>query len=177
MQDYLTDGRISLRKYRIGDDVALYAAVCESIHELSRWGFYHVGFTLEDAAEDIISRITTWNQGEKYTFLVEELPCPVFVGNCSVEEIDFERQHASLGWWVRTSRTGRGIATAAGSLAAQAAFEHLQFSVLRVYTNAENIVSRRVAEKIGAVLMKIKPEDNGRYCAVYELKPEYLKLE
>lgn len=91
MQEYFTDGRISLRKNCIGDDAALYAAFCESMHELSRWGFYHVGFTLEDAAKDIISRITTWDQGKKYTFLVEELLGPGFVGNCSVEEIDFER--------------------------------------------------------------------------------------
>jgi len=96
IRDYLTDRRISIRKYRVGDDGALFSAVCESMDELSHWGLYQTGFTLEDAADDILSRITTWNQGEKYTFLVEELPGPVFVGNCSVEEIDFERQHASL---------------------------------------------------------------------------------
>lgn len=177
MRDYFTDGRISLRKYRIGDEAALYAAVCESMNELTGWGFYHVSFTLEDAVEDVDSRITNWNEGKSYTFLIEELPGPVFVGNCSIEEIEFERHHAGLGWWVRTSRTGRGIATAAGRLVAQAAFEYLQFSALGVYANADNIASRRVAEKIGAVLMRIKPEDDGRYCAVYELKPEYLQSE
>lgn len=70
IRDYLTDSRISLRKYCVGDDGALYAVICESMHELSHWGSYQIGFKLEDAADDIISRITTWNQGEKYTFLV-----------------------------------------------------------------------------------------------------------
>jgi ribosomal-protein-serine acetyltransferase len=142
--------------------------------ELTRWGFYHVGFTMEDAVNDVVSRITTWNEGEAYTFLIEELPGPVFLGNCRIEELELEKNHASLGWWVRTSKTGHGIATAAARHVAQAAFDNLPLRSLAIYTNADNIASRRVAEKIGAVLVQIKPEDDGRYCAVYELKPEYL---
>jgi hypothetical protein len=46
---------------------------------------------------------------------------------------------------------------------------------LRFMKQADNIASRRVAEKIGAVLARIKPEDDGSYCAVFELKPEYLQ--
>jgi ribosomal-protein-serine acetyltransferase len=174
MRDYVTDGRISIRKYRNGDEFALYEALRESIVELTRWGFYRVDFTMQDAVNDVASRITTWTAGEAYTFLIEELPGPVFLGNCRIEELELERNHASLGWWVRTSKTGKGIATAAGRLVAQAAFEELGLSSLSIYTNADNTASRRVAEKIGAALVRIKPEDDGRYCAVYELKPEYL---
>jgi len=172
MRAFMTDGRISLRQYHLGDEFALYEAIHESIVDLTRWGFYHAGFSMEDAVEDVISRISTWNAGEAYTFLIEELPGPVFVGNCRIEEL--ERNHAGLGWWVRTSKTGKGIATAAGRLVARAAFEDLGLSSLSIYTNADNIASRRVAEKVGAVLERIKPEDDGRYCAVYDLKPEYL---
>lgn len=129
---------------------------------------------MEEAVNDVASRIITWNEGTAYTFLIEELPGPVFVGNCRIEEIEPDKNHASLGWWVRTSKTGKGIATAAGRLAAQAAFEDLHFSSLSIYTNADNIASRRVAEKIGAFLVQIKPEADGSYCSVYELKPEYL---
>jgi ribosomal-protein-serine acetyltransferase len=174
MRDYLTDGRISLRKYRMGDEFSLYEAIQESIVELTHRGFYHVGFTMEDAVNDVVSRITTWTEGGAYTFLIEERPGPVFLGNCKIEELELERNHAALGWWVRTSKTGHGIATAAASLMAQAAFEDLPLNSLSIYTNADNIASRHVAEKIGAVLVQIKPEDDGRYCAVYELKPEYL---
>ncbi len=170
----MTDGRISIRKYRTGDEFPLYEAIGESIVELTRWGFYHIGFTMEDAVNDVISRITTWTEGQAYTFLIEALPCREFIGNCRIEELELERNHASLGWWVRTSKTGKGIATAAGRLVAQAAFEDLHLRSLAIYTNADNIASRRVAEKIGAVLVRIKPEDDGRYCAIFELKPEYL---
>ena len=171
MRDFITDGRISLRKYRPGDEFALYEGVRESIQEVTRWGFYHPGFTLENAEKDVLDRVDSWNEGKGYTFLIEELPGPIFVGNCSINELELERHHAALGWWVRTSKTGKGIATTAARLVAQAAFEDLSLNSLSIYTNAKNIASRRVAEKIGAVLVKIKPEGNGIFSARYELKP------
>jgi ribosomal-protein-serine acetyltransferase len=175
MREYLTDSYLSLRKYRLGDEFALYEGISESIAELTRWGFYHPGFTLEEAAEDVISRIQNWDEGKNYTFLIEALPGPLFLGNCTVEELELERNHAALGWWVRTSRTKKGIATAAARLVAQAAFEDLHLESLSIYTRANNLASRRVAEKIGAALMQIKPEEDGNYCSVFELKPEYLR--
>jgi len=171
MRDYITDGRISLRRYRPGDAQALYEAVTESIDELPPWGFFHAGFTLEEAEEEVVSRMSYWDKGVNYSFVIEEPAGETFVGNCRIEEIEREQNRAALGWWVRTSRTRRGIATAAGRLAAQAAFEDLQFDKLFIYTRAENIASRRVAEKIGARLDQIRPEENGILCAVYELKP------
>ena len=174
MRDYMTDGHIILRKYRVGDEFALYKGISESIEELTQWGFYHVGFTLEDAKTDVVSHIDNWTEGKSYTFLIEEAPGPVFVGNCKVDEFEPERSHAGMGWWVRTSQTRKGIATAAGRLLAVAAFEDLNLTSLGVYTNADNLASRRVAEKIGAVLVQIKPENDGGRCAVYDLKPEHL---
>lgn len=177
MRDLLTDGRISLRKYRPDDAVSLYEAVSESLTELTPWGFYHVDFTLKDAEEKVISYMSDWDKGKIFTFLIEAPPGALLVGNCCIEEIERAKKHASLGWWVRTSRTNQGLATAAGRLAAAAAFEALHFPSLRIYTNAENIASRRVAEKIGAKLARIKAEENGVFCAVYKLKPEDLQSE
>jgi ribosomal-protein-serine acetyltransferase len=174
VRDSITDGHISLRRYTIGDEFALYEGINESIQELTRWGFYHVGFTQEEAAEDVVSRIRNWTERKSFTYLIEQLSGSVFLGNCKIEEFEPERNHAALGWWVRTSMTNKGIATAAGRLVARAAFEDLHLNSLSIYTRAENMASRRVAEKIGAVLVHIQPEEDGRYCAVYELKPEYL---
>jgi RimJ/RimL family protein N-acetyltransferase len=171
----LTDGQICLRKYRADDAYALYEAVSESIEELTPWGFFHDGFTLEDAEDEVISRISCWDKGENYSFLIEEPPNGLVVGGCGIAEIEREMNQAALGWWVRTSRTNRGIATAAGRLAALAAFEDLHFDKLFIYTRAENIASRRVAEKIGAQLVQIKLEEDGVLCAVYELKPADLQ--
>lgn len=62
---------------------------------------------------------------------------------------------------MRTSKTGQGLATAAARLVARAAFEDLPVQTLGVYTNADNHASRRVAAKLGAVLVELKPEADG----------------
>lgn len=174
-RDSLTDGLLSLRKYAPGDACALYAAVNESIAQLTQWGFYHPGFTLEDAAADAAARIADWNAGHTFTYLIEQRSGPGLVGNCRIEELEPEQQQAALGWWVRSSLTGRGLATAAARLVAQAAFEDLQLSALHIYTRVENAASRRVAEKLGALLVEIRPEPDGRCCAVYALQPANLR--
>jgi RimJ/RimL family protein N-acetyltransferase len=169
-----TDGHITLRRCQPGDEAALYAAVQESITELTPWGFYHVGFTLQDALEEVDARVANWTAGKSFTYLIEQQADPVLIGNCSIEEYEPEDKQAALGWWVRTCVTQQGIATAAGRLAAHAAFEDLQLNTLRIYTRVENKASRRVAEKLGSVLVQIKPEENGGECAVYELKAQDL---
>lgn len=174
MREWITDDRILLRKYRLGDEYALFDGISESIADLRRWGFYHDGFALSDAKADVLSRINNWNEKRSYTFYVEEIADRLFVGNCKIEEFEPDRKHAALGWWIRTSRTRRGIATAAARLVAQIAFDDLGLISLGVYANRDNVASRRVAEKLGAVLVEIKPEKDGNYCAVYELKPNTL---
>ena len=174
MRDHLTDGRISLRRYCTGDSLTLYEAIQESITELTRWGFYHQDFTRQDAEKEVEARIAKWNARKSFTYLIEQPSVPELVGVCNISEYEPENNHAALGWWVRTSMTRQGIATSAGRLVAQAAFEDLHLSSLSIYARVDNIASRRVAEKLGAVLVRIKPEEVGSDCAVYELKPETL---
>jgi ribosomal-protein-alanine N-acetyltransferase len=174
MREYLSDGRIALRKYRVSDAPGLYAAILESLAELTPRGFYHPNFSIQEAEEEVAERMCWWEYGENFSFLIEELPGGEIAGRCCIEEIEYDQNQAALGWWVRTNRTRQGIATAAGRLAAQYAFENLHFRLLHIYTRSENYASRRVAEKLGARLIEVRSEENGILCAVYELRPEYL---
>jgi RimJ/RimL family protein N-acetyltransferase len=58
---------------------------------------------------------------------------------------------ANLGYWVRSSCTGRGVATAATQLIAQFGFEVLTLQRLEILTEVDNKASQRVAEKAGAL--------------------------
>ena len=83
MRDYLTENRLVLRKYRLGDEEALYNAVTESFYELTNRSFYRTyasGFTPDYAKEDVQSRILNWDERKSYTFLIEEL-LPMSDGN------------------------------------------------------------------------------------------------
>jgi RimJ/RimL family protein N-acetyltransferase len=55
-----------------------------------------------------------------------------------------------MGFWVRTSATGRGITSEAARLVVGFAFERLGLERVEVMAAVDNAASRRVAEKIGA---------------------------
>jgi RimJ/RimL family protein N-acetyltransferase len=56
----------------------------------------------------------------------------------------------NLGYWVRTSCHGQGIAGRAAKLTARFAFEHLGLIRVEIVIGVGNRASLRVAEKIGA---------------------------
>jgi RimJ/RimL family protein N-acetyltransferase len=86
---------------------------------------------------------------------------------------------ANVGYWVRTSRTGQGIATAAVRLVARFGFEDLGLRRLELLIAVHNVASRRVAEKVGATLEGVLPAgpqgrvplDHQSYCFVLS-RPE-----
>jgi RimJ/RimL family protein N-acetyltransferase len=58
---------------------------------------------------------------------------------------------ANLGYWVRTSAMGCGVAPAAVRLVAEYAFRETDLIRLEIVCAVGNLRSQRVAEKIGAV--------------------------
>jgi len=58
---------------------------------------------------------------------------------------------ANLGYWVRTSAMGCGVAPAAVRLVAEYAFRETDLIRLEIVGAVGNLRSQRVAEKIGAV--------------------------
>lgn len=74
-----------------------------------------------------------------------------------------------MGYWVRTSQTRRGIATAAVRLIARFGFEDLGLRRLELLIATDNFASRRVAEKVGARLEGIRSGgdlEHDSYCFV-----------
>jgi hypothetical protein len=57
---------------------------------------------------------------------------------------------ANLGYWVRTSATGHGVATRAARLVAQFGIEKIGLLRVEIVVAIGNIASMRVAEKAGA---------------------------
>ncbi len=61
-------------------------------------------------------------------------------------------EETELGWFVYDGHTGQGYATEAGAALRDWAFETLHLPTLVSYVGASNAPSRRVAEKLGAVI-------------------------
>jgi RimJ/RimL family protein N-acetyltransferase len=71
------------------------------------------------------------------------------LGRCSLHHIDWEVPKFEVGYWVRSSAQGKGVATEATRVMATMAFEVLGARRVSLWCAVDNVGSRRVAEKLG----------------------------
>jgi ribosomal-protein-serine acetyltransferase len=174
----LSDGRILIRMLRAEDIAAEYEAVCESIPEVSRWmEWCHTGYTIEETTAFVMSRAGAWENGTDYGFGIFDAGTGKFLGGTGLSFINRVHKTANLGYWVRSSCTGRGVASSAARLVARFGLEQLKFQRIEILAAVGNISSQRAAERAGAVregvlrkrlLVKGEPQDAVLYSFVAE---------
>jgi RimJ/RimL family protein N-acetyltransferase len=152
-QTELTDGQLVVRFYREDDAPELFQAVRESIPEVSAWlGWCHENYSIEESRDFVRSRSEKAETGEWYSFgIFDQTDNDRFLGGVGLNFINRVHQFGNLGYWVRTSATGKGVASRASSLVARFAFEELGLHRIEILAAVSNVASQRVAEKIGAV--------------------------
>ena len=134
------------------DDAAqLFEAATESIDTVYRWlPWCRPGYTLDEARAWVAEQTAAFEEGKEYEFVIVS-PSGRFAGGCGIDLLDRTNRRANLGYWVRSSETGRGAATAAARLAAGWAFENTDLIRIEILAAAGNVQSQRVAEKAGAI--------------------------
>jgi len=143
-------GICSLRAYAATDAQALYEAARESVAEVSRWlPWCRPDYALAEAVEWASSRAQLADSGQEYHFAIVG-PDARFLGGCGLNQINRVHRYANLGYWVRTSATGRGVATEAARQLAQFAFQNTDLVRLEIVCAVGNERSQRVAERAGA---------------------------
>ena len=127
-----------------------HEAVAESIEALSQWmPWCHAGYSIEDSRGWIEARIKAFTAATDYTFAIVDRDNRV-LGCCGLSQFDERNLRANLGYWVRTSCAGRGVATFAVRLLSDWAFANTEFQRLEIVTAQGNTPSQKVAEKAGA---------------------------
>jgi RimJ/RimL family protein N-acetyltransferase len=169
MNPELTVGPLLLRPFQSDDVDVLYSAIVESLPELSRWFWWaHDGYQKEETVTFVGSLREAWEQRGDSAFGVFDSTSRELLGAVGINEIDKFNGHCNLGYWMKTSATRRGIASLAARRVAEYALMELGMQRVEVVMAAENVASRRVAEKIGAVregiarkrfLLDGKPQD------------------
>jgi len=145
------DGVVLLRPFHLNDADETYTAVRESLAELKPWmSFAHDGYSLQETKEFIRLTRARWEEGTLYAFVITDQKSGSVLGGISLSHIHPVYHLCNLGYWVRTSRRGEGIAVRATRLAAQHAFEKVGLIRVEIVIALENTASRRVAEKAGA---------------------------
>jgi ribosomal-protein-serine acetyltransferase len=144
--------KITLRFPEHYDIEPLFAAVRESISELHPWApWCPLTYGLPDAARWVDQQPAAREAGTAFEFIVLDEGGRI-LGCCGINQINTGFRLGNLGYWVRTSATLRGVATAAARRAANWAFENTALHRLELLVAVENRASQAVAIKAGATL-------------------------
>jgi len=142
---------IQIRRYRPDDVDAVYEAVIESKPELTRWSWWcRDDYARQDALTWVAGRPDAWERNEEWSFLIVDAQGQM-LWSCGIHRLDLRGGVGELGYWVRTSATGQGVATAATRQLCRWAFEEAGLQRIEILASIENTASQRVAEKAGGL--------------------------
>jgi RimJ/RimL family protein N-acetyltransferase len=110
----------------------------------------HDDYSQRESMDFIALVRASWEQGLVYGFAITDAMDGSISGACSLSHFHPVYRFCNLGYWVRTSRQGQGIASRAARLAARFGLNQLSLIRVEVVVAAANAASLRVAQKIGA---------------------------
>src|SRR6266545_4651061 len=135
----ISDGVILMRPFRFDDAEETFAAVRESLADLKPWmSWAHDGYSMQEAKEFIRVTRARWQEGTLFAFVIIDAKSGSVLGGCSLSHIHPVYHLCNLGYWVRTSRRGEGIAGRATKLAARFAFEQVGLIRVEIVVALEN---------------------------------------
>ena len=141
-----------LRQYQLSETPMIVEAIRESVDELKPWiSWCQHEYTEEQARIWLESLPDSREKGISYDFAIIDSTGGSYLGGCGINHIRWTYRFANLGYWVRTDRTGQGIACRVVPLLARFAFEHLGLMRVEIVVAVGNKASQRVAQKVGAV--------------------------
>ena len=133
------------------DAEAHFEAIVESKAELIPWmPWCHAEYARAETDAWLATRAAARANNESHDLLILDCAVDRIVGAAGLNRVDALNRTANLGYWVRTSATGRGIATAATRRVAKFGFEELELERIEIVAAVGNTASQRVAEKAGA---------------------------
>ena len=173
----LVGERISMRPYRREFASLLYAAAIESVETVGPWmPWCHAGYTEAESIAWLDTCPEAWENSSAYEFAVFD-DANEYIGGGGLNQINRVHNFANLGYWVRQSRQRKGLAVEAVRLLAKFGFETLGLTRIEIVMGRENIPSRRVAEKAGALFEcfarnRLVIRSTPMMAAIYSLVPE-----
>jgi RimJ/RimL family protein N-acetyltransferase len=142
--------RLRIRAYREGDGAALNAGVLESLAELRPWmPWAQAAPTVEESEAVCRAARLRFLAREDLTLGLFLLCDGAFVGGSGLHRIDWGVPRFEIGFWLRTSLCGRGLATEAVRAIAGFAFGTLRAERVEIRCDSRNARSAAVALRAG----------------------------
>lgn len=148
--------RLLMRPPRSGDGAAVHEAIVESLPELRRF-LASLPWVAEEQTRE--SAEVFCRNAESNFLARRDLPFLLLgresgrlVGACGLHRTNWEVPKTEVGYWVRASESGKGYVTEAVNGLVAFALDAIGAERIEIITDAENLASRRVAERCGFTL-------------------------
>lgn len=133
--------------------MSFVAAARESVSSVGRWlPWCHDNYGLDEAAAWFALCAQQLQSGSAYEFGIFSTVTDDLLGGIGINQLNRDHNFGNVGYWVRQSQQRKGIAAQAVTTIANYGFQALQLTRLEIVIAEGNRASRRVAEKVGAVL-------------------------
>jgi RimJ/RimL family protein N-acetyltransferase len=150
MQELLQNREIKLKRFKPEDGVDVFNALKFSYKEISPWlSWLKPDYDQKSANDFIYLQMSNWNQDLEYAFSIKSHTDDL-LGTISLHLYDKQNKVASLGYWMNSQYTSKGICTNAVKLLIANTLIKLKLNRIEVIVATKNIASQKVAEKAGA---------------------------
>ncbi|GCF06883.1 GNAT family N-acetyltransferase [Dictyobacter arantiisoli] len=144
--------RVVVRPYRESDAQATFEAHVESRDALRPWEpFADWHQTVDEKRDLILQWMAQWLLRENLTVGIWDRATGRFLGSSGLRPHKWEIGYFEIGYWIRTSETGKGYVTEAVKLLIDYAFEQLQANRIEIRCDPLNERSAAVARRLGFV--------------------------
>lgn len=147
----LCSGDLCLRPFVAHDVPAFVDAARESHATAGRWmSWCHVDYSSQEAQAWFARAAHNLQEHKAYELGIFTADGEVLLGGVGLNQFNREHNFCNLGYWVRESRQGRGIATQASRALVDFGFRELKLARIEIVVPQGNLPSQRVAQKTGA---------------------------
>ena len=150
LPDRFETDKFVLRAYRSGDGAAFLAAVDEDRQELSRWlGWVDQHKTIDDAEAYVRNMAGHWITRESLILGIFSKDEKTLYGGTGFHGFDWKVPSLEIGWFLRKSARGQGVAAEAVRLCCELAFDHIGANRVWGTVDVLNDRSWRLFERVG----------------------------
>ncbi|MCD7099682.1 GNAT family protein [Stenotrophomonas sp. MMGLT7] len=145
-------GDVLLRPFRRQDAPAFAEAALESVASVGPWLPWCTGaYSERDALDWFANCREQWRQGSAREFGAFDRQTGALLGGAGLNQIAHDHRYCNLGYWVRQSRQGRGIAANCAGALAEYGFSVLGLQRVEIVVALDNLPSAAVAGRLGAL--------------------------
>ena len=147
--NHISTPRLLMRPPQAGDGSKVYAAVRETKRQLARWMPWAQGTLSEKQFEEWVRRASAqWILREDMALLIWDKNKRRCLGGTGLHRIKWDVPSFEIGYWLRHSSQGKGLALEATLALAHFCFDVLKAKRIEIKCDEDNAASAAIPERL-----------------------------